>query len=67
MSLVTWSSCTILFKDQRKVLNHYVYHLKWTWWLFIINTTKEMAFEWEAFMQLKLLQAFNLNVYDENH
>jgi len=32
-----------------------------------MNTTKEMAFEHEAFMQLKLLQAFNLNVYDENH
>jgi hypothetical protein len=32
-----------------------------------MNTTKEMAFEWETFMQLKLLQAFNINVYDENH
>jgi hypothetical protein len=37
---------------------------KGAWRLFIANTREEMEFEWETFMQLNLLQTFNIDACD---
>jgi hypothetical protein len=39
---------------------------KRAWRLFIANTREEMPFEWETFMQLKLLQTFNIDACDRD-
>jgi hypothetical protein len=40
---------------------------KRAWRLFVANTREEMEFEWETFMQPKLLQTFNIDACDGEH